>query len=631
MEEEEEHAKKTEALKKAYADIILNTTKEAALKIMISERKALRIQYKLKTTKDEAIRILVRMKQMLDAKDAEAMDKTLNQQRKVDELEAQLSEAEEIISDLRSELRLAQDKLHNMKTKGMQPVVIAVPTEDVHCQCMSNGGTRNDSEPAMTSSPAPVSVPVVASPRNTGVLNRISENCCHATSETKLPGDSHVQDYQPKNQKLSSIYMTSKEPELCINGCTQRIRAFEMNSRVKRLSLRGVMGGKLPPSGDNKPPPADIEGTVKTDEIDNSDEEERGELDTDDLEAKPVKPVKRLQRRKIRYGRKRATSRKSTQLKKCPQPTSVAPHHKTGQNAVEDTSMSGDEAPSIPASRVDIVQTAKQSAEFDGTGLPEGNLFKVDGTLCDTSKLNFISAIDSSGRTHPDQLSKPSETSPFLCHCQSSSNSSDSVVTSDNFGWMIPEKLTKFLPLSRFGPGLTSIKSKINPQSGPSNLVVSVTENKSVGVQNAENKKTGFIDVNALVKSQDDPPQSSGVPSKCNLHLVDVPSTVSNSKDLEASKRNNENSSKVDEDRPLKYTFQRKRKKDSMSSPVDRTLEENYSRRMAAEKRSNASESKKLNLINESSRDTRRVAQVARQQINQCPKALRNCCLQINS
>lgn len=56
------------ALKKAYADIILNTAKEAAARIMVSERKALRFQQDLCATKDEALRMLVRLKQMMDSK-----------------------------------------------------------------------------------------------------------------------------------------------------------------------------------------------------------------------------------------------------------------------------------------------------------------------------------------------------------------------------------------------------------------------------------------------------------------------------------------------------------------------------------------------------------------------------------
>ena len=56
------------ALKKAYADIILNTAKEAAARIMVSERKALRFQHDLCASRDEALRMLVRLKQMLDSK-----------------------------------------------------------------------------------------------------------------------------------------------------------------------------------------------------------------------------------------------------------------------------------------------------------------------------------------------------------------------------------------------------------------------------------------------------------------------------------------------------------------------------------------------------------------------------------
>lgn len=55
------------ALKKAYADIILNTAKEAAARIMASERQALRFEKDLSNTKDEALRLLVRVKQMIDS------------------------------------------------------------------------------------------------------------------------------------------------------------------------------------------------------------------------------------------------------------------------------------------------------------------------------------------------------------------------------------------------------------------------------------------------------------------------------------------------------------------------------------------------------------------------------------
>lgn len=56
------------ALKKAYAEIMLNTTKEAAARIMASESKAARYQHELRVAKEEAVRMLMRLKQMTDSK-----------------------------------------------------------------------------------------------------------------------------------------------------------------------------------------------------------------------------------------------------------------------------------------------------------------------------------------------------------------------------------------------------------------------------------------------------------------------------------------------------------------------------------------------------------------------------------
>lgn len=59
---------KLKALKKAYADIIFNTTKDAAARVMSSERKAARYQHELKVSKEEALQMLLRLKQMMDFK-----------------------------------------------------------------------------------------------------------------------------------------------------------------------------------------------------------------------------------------------------------------------------------------------------------------------------------------------------------------------------------------------------------------------------------------------------------------------------------------------------------------------------------------------------------------------------------
>ncbi|GJR55113.1 hypothetical protein Tco_1405634 [Tanacetum coccineum] len=122
-----------EALKKAYAEMILNTAKEAAARTMVSERKALRLQNELSNTKDEALRMLFRLKNMLDVKTTEAETASLGQKKRINELDAKLNKTEEVIVDLRSEIRKAREQLEQVKNSHMlhsDAIKIANPGKD---------------------------------------------------------------------------------------------------------------------------------------------------------------------------------------------------------------------------------------------------------------------------------------------------------------------------------------------------------------------------------------------------------------------------------------------------------------------------------------------------------------------
>ncbi|CBI35008.3 unnamed protein product, partial [Vitis vinifera] len=129
------------ALKKAYAEIILNTSKEAAARIMASERKALRFQQDLCCLKDEALRMLLRLRQMIDFQTTEAETTSLRQRSRIEELEAQLHEAEDIIADLRVELKETKGELQKMRNKEVQPLNGQLPKVDA---TSPENGTYND-------------------------------------------------------------------------------------------------------------------------------------------------------------------------------------------------------------------------------------------------------------------------------------------------------------------------------------------------------------------------------------------------------------------------------------------------------------------------------------------------------
>lgn len=56
------------ALKRAYADIIFNTTEESATRILASERRALQLQQNLSLVKEESLTMLLRLKAIMEAK-----------------------------------------------------------------------------------------------------------------------------------------------------------------------------------------------------------------------------------------------------------------------------------------------------------------------------------------------------------------------------------------------------------------------------------------------------------------------------------------------------------------------------------------------------------------------------------
>ncbi|KAJ0709136.1 hypothetical protein HanLR1_Chr09g0336951 [Helianthus annuus] len=197
---------KLTALKKAYADIILNTAKEAAARIMVSERKASRFEYELKNAKEDAVRMLLRVKQMMDFQIKEAAMVSCTQQKKIDELEAQLQEAEDIVKDLREELRAVEAELENFSQ-------------------------RKEVKHAVQVDSAPICESVTFPP------SRVQHNSyIDQTDKSQRLYNSLLPLKKSLIGDLPSIILRSKETELYRNGCTQRIRACEVLEKANDLN-----------------------------------------------------------------------------------------------------------------------------------------------------------------------------------------------------------------------------------------------------------------------------------------------------------------------------------------------------------------------------------------------------------
>ncbi|CDP02177.1 unnamed protein product [Coffea canephora] len=271
MEENE----KMVALKKAYAEMILNTAKEAAARVMAAQRKAKMFEHDLNRTKEEALRMLLRFKQMLEDKNAEAEVASSNQQRRIQELELQLDEAEGLILDLRAKLDKVHEQLDNAKSK---PVQSLRPNEMVDMSKASSW----DPSTSVHQCPSPfIGTALSSSQFDNGLVD---------------------------NPVFAYIVLEKKEPESHRNTWTQKIHAIEKGlvdekmSQVEDSHSLAKSISIIQRNGGNRSLPSITEKLSGIENI----MKEAPFLEDNATKHRPVK-IQNLCRRKTIYGRTKAS------------------------------------------------------------------------------------------------------------------------------------------------------------------------------------------------------------------------------------------------------------------------------------------------------------------------------------
>ncbi|XP_010528294.1 PREDICTED: uncharacterized protein LOC104805426 [Tarenaya hassleriana] len=584
-----EESDKTTALKKAYAEIILNTAKEAAARVLVSERKAVRFQQDLCSSKEEALRLLVRLKQMIDAKTIEAEITSSNQQRRIDELEAQLQEAEDIITDLRSELHWVRDKLEKARTNNSQSL-----------------NATNTIEEVISTENADTEVIVSFHPNQGFEDTETKDSLANQSSLHNKCGnevkqfDGNLEDCDVCESELD-VVMRNKELELYRNGCTQRIRALERN----------VL--------EEKPPPhVEDQGTTSKDDNDNLSSGKVNETETVaegngrrctvlalrasslsvEVIKKPPNPLGTKKtskgrtirrRRKRRWGKPKASSLRShaCQPAKPCQSLSVHSCSKTSMNNA-----------SVESSSRTYLQDESEKVDVDALAVKACKGLEEHLHRKRTQYIDEIAIIRKGKRTKNMKSldSIPSAVKPTdqLVEGHEESNLLPVNVKVDEDKAQIPETEAKIKPLPCLDSGLTLIKRNVDSISGSTNLTVSVKPS---------NQSEPGEDV--LVKCENSVVSSTGMGSEVVDFCLDSPEL----KVAAVSEGNNESSRKFDGNRVVKYTFQRKRKKGALSDNDDNNIS-------PAKMKVEEKENDESTLGNESSSGTRRLTQVAHQFIS---------------
>ncbi|VVB04316.1 unnamed protein product [Arabis nemorensis] len=581
------------ALKKAYAEIILNTAKESAARVMISDRKSALFHHDLFGTKEEALRLLVRMKQMIDAKTIEAEITSSNQQRKIDVLEAQLQEAEDIITDLRSELRWLRDKLERAKVVKESQARNVVNKEE---EAIS---TQNADKELVVGSLDP--------------NQEVADTCFSVTVDTLKNQRLLLEDECGNDEKgfdgLSvstlkgcdacesevDVSISNKKLELSRNGCTQRIHALERNVLER------------------KPSPCANEEEQRITEKDSEDNLSSGKVNgletgiwgnkrclvlalrsrNAEVITKPSnafgikrssKSCKSRGKRKRRWGKRKATSvRSQSQLIKPCKSQSDLPCSKTAMDN-SDGEDSMETHRSVESEEVDVLNACK--------GL--GDHLQHKRTL-DTDNVGIIrNGKRSKNMENLDGISSRVNPLDHLVESCEESHVVSIIVEDDENKAHIPENETEIKPLPPLYPGITSFKTNVDPTSGyTDDTVVSANAANRSPDKDLQSRKE-----DALVKCKGE--EDSVVPStKMGSELVNL---HSGSKVTAVVSDQISESPRADANRLLMYTFQRKRKKGSLN--VNNDNSSSPGKREVKEKENSAQDPIKTTLSNEPSSKT---------------------------
>ncbi|KAF5206086.1 Serine/threonine-protein kinase dyrk2 [Thalictrum thalictroides] len=543
---DDDESEKMDVMKKVYAEIILNTAKEAAARIMVSERKAKYYQQNVVSTKDEALNMLLRVKQVMDYKIAESEMISLRQRLKIEELEAQLHEAEDIVTDLRDQLKEVQNELENMKKAAIKPLE----------QQSLKSSHENSSHANEQNSFKAVYLPLWSGFKDASFYQRkLCDKCCLASENALTTTESSCKvpvENNAGNPDLASIIMTNKEHELYRNGCTQRIRAFERNSVDGKLCapLQTDNGSIIKEDGT-----AELTCSVASLRKDNMGLAEKKPTGLEESLGKDSSSGKGQNARLRRFSLRKTKSiyRKTIAV---PCGNQVVRNFDKGQD--------------VNFRRISL---RKSKSKYRKTLVPCVNQVVKTCSVSTRSK-----AFPCRGNS----LAESGEDLPRIEEEEVQKNSESHLHSVSSLDKTKRDEVTK-----------------------------------DVNVQNAVVEDNLLIDKSKLSRQGQTIAGGSGLTNCSQIYdVVGVP-TDSDSKHVETCDTNIDTKTETVDDRLLKYTFRRKRKKGSLSCPDESERQEKrVIKKKSGEKQISSSEPHKSSLTMESSRDSRRLVQVARQLIS---------------
>ncbi|CAK9170009.1 unnamed protein product [Ilex paraguariensis] len=504
----------------------------------------------------------------------------LNRQRRIEELECQLNEAEGKVLDLRVEVNKVHNQLDKVKNNHGQLLNHPIKKEDVP----SRGNTMhakklNDAETLLF-------CPMDSYPKY------------ETTSQMKC--SSQFDNFFSDNPVFASMVMKRKEPGLYRNGCTQRIRAIERNLLDEKLPLPGdnINDGQVFTKGKSiiSRNEQNVQGeqnvgrcaiaTPRTENIASMKNPAGLEMCINTNSTEPYK-VYRRRRRETQNGKAKSNSRRRHSGS---QP--MKPHHKKNSHGDKHSVRSGERVCKLPFTKTQNNKAAENFTTLEEKLNPTGDYVRRS---IRKRKIKCWDDFATSCRPRYNPCKERSllsncKTESVNCHVKSGKDRLKSECE-------------------------TKIKTEIDLVSASPEVILAKLDTE-YGLDSATDKDTGLLNESVLVEKDGNEIKSFRVSNVgLNFGTYKIPLTDSGSGDAATSHATDGVFSQAVNSRFVKYTFSRKCKKESSTEP-----QQNFSLRASCVKRrtekQNDAELQNSSLINEASRDREQLVHVAHQLIS---------------
>ncbi|CAO2039396.1 unnamed protein product [Urochloa humidicola] len=215
-----------EAMRKAYAGIMLNMAQESAARVLAAERRAAALAAGLEAAKEDGVAALLRLKAVMEARVKEVQLESSVHVKRIKELEEQLHGTHNTMASLKVELQQSNNELEQTRKTLAEARINGLSTSN---DADSSRGTSSRSK-------------IYQQGGNILLKNKKNADGCDDTClvpiAAKENGAVEKLDINRCSPDLPSFMERNKKPKFYHNGCTQRIHAVKQRTQGTDASLK---------------------------------------------------------------------------------------------------------------------------------------------------------------------------------------------------------------------------------------------------------------------------------------------------------------------------------------------------------------------------------------------------------